>query len=152
MKLEDILKQNAVVSELKAGSRDGILEEMVEALLPEMRGEKAELLKILRTREDQSPTAIKDGIAIPHGRVPGQEKILMGFGRSSEGVPFGAPDGKPTHLFFLIFAPQNSAGEHLKVLARIARLCRDRNICRRLLRADSAGEIYRILMDEDSKL
>lgn len=152
MKLEDILKQNAVVSDLKAGSRDGILEEMVETLLPETGEDKEKLVNILKTREDQSPTAIKDGIAIPHGRVSGQDNILMGFGRSLEGVPFGAPDGKPTHLFFLIFAPQNSAGQHLKVLARIARLCRDPNIRRRLLRADSAGEIYRILMEEDGKL
>jgi PTS system nitrogen regulatory IIA component len=152
LKLQDILKQDAVTSDLKAKNRDQVLKEMVDALVPEIGPKKEELFKMLRVREDQCPTAIKDGVAIPHGRVPGMDRIFMGFARSRQGIPFGAPDSKPTHLFFLIFAPQNSAGEHLKVLARIARLCREPDIRRRLMQASSSQEIYRILTEEDKKL
>jgi PTS system nitrogen regulatory IIA component len=152
VKLTDVLKQKAVISDLQAQNRDDLLKEMVEALIPEADQEKEGLIQILKEREDQCPTAIKDGIAIPHGRVTGLEGIFMGFGRSRTGVSFGAPDGKPTHLFFLIFAPQNSAGEHLKVLARIARLCKNSSLRERLLRAESREEIYKILMEGDAKL
>ncbi len=152
MKLTDALKQKAVIPDLRARNRDDLLEEMVQALAPELGQKKERLVQILKEREDQCPTAIKDGIAIPHGRVAGLEDIFIGFGRSRAGIKFGAPDGKPTYLFFLIFAPQNSAGEHLKVLARIARLCKNSSLRERLIRAESREKIYEILMEGDAKL
>lgn len=152
VRLKDTLNRGAIIPELRGASRDEVLRELVDVVAKDVGQDREKLFTILKEREEQSPTAIKFGIAIPHGRVNGLERICMGFGRSIGGIKFGAPDGKPTHIFFLIFAPQNSAGEHLKVLARIARLCRDPSLREKLLEADSGNEIYNILMDGENKL
>ena len=82
-------------------------------------------------RERISTTAIGEGVAIPHGKLPGLERIYGVFARSSEGVDFNSLDGGPTHLFFVLIAPENAAADHLKALARISRLLKDEVFRRR---------------------
>ncbi len=152
MRLKETLVREAIVDELKAQARDEVLRELVNALPDGMNVDRARLFKILKEREEQSSTAIRGGVAIPHGRVPGLDKIILSLGRSKQGVEFGAPDNKPTHIFFLLFAPQEATGEHLRMLARIARLCQVPNLITRLLSAKDREEIYQILTEEDDKL
>jgi PTS system nitrogen regulatory IIA component len=89
-------------------------------------------------------------VAIPHGKVGGIEHLVAAFGRSRNGVLFDSLDGKPAHLFFLIVAPEYSAGMHLKALARISRLLKDERFRRSLLDAEDADELQRILREEEA--
>ncbi len=106
---------------------------------------------MLNERERLGSTAIGDGIAIPHGKLKGITQILGVFGRSREGIDFDSLDGSPTHLFFLLVAPEDSASLHLKALARVSRLFKDGGFRQRLLDAADSDELYRLLKEEDSK-
>ena len=90
-------------------------------------------------------------MAIPHGKLPGIKRVFAAFARSPQGVDFQSLDGRPTHLFFLLVAPEDSAGAHLKALARISRLFKDPEFRTRLMQAKDAQEIFRVIADEDAK-
>jgi PTS system nitrogen regulatory IIA component len=102
-------------------------------------------------REKLGSTGIGDGIAIPHGKMKGIEELVTSFGRSIKGVDFESIDNKPTHLFFLLVAPENSAGVHLKALARISRLLKDSGFRNRLMEASDRQDLFRIIAEEDEK-
>jgi PTS system nitrogen regulatory IIA component len=152
MKLIDILNESAIVPDLLASTKTEALEALVEAMAnshPEV--DEQEMLNILLEREELGSTGIGDGIAIPHGKSPNVSQITSGFGLSKSGIEFDSLDGKPAHLFFLLIAPENSAGDHLKMLARISRMLKNTEFRKRLLSADSQREIYQIISEEDSK-
>lgn len=153
MKILDFLNFEGIIASLDADTKEGVLVELVE---PIARGnaavDKDRLVKILIERENLGSTGIGGGIAIPHGTFEGLDHLAASFGRSSGGVDFNSMDNKPTHLFFLLVAPKNSAGEHLKALARISRLFKDPILKRDLQRAESANEIYSLLEESDHRL
>jgi len=95
-----------------------------------------QLSDTLLEREKLGSTGIGEGVAIPHGKLPGLPGLLAAFGRKRAGVDFAAIDGKPTHLFFVLFAPDNSAGLHLKALARISRLFKQPQFRQAILNAE----------------
>jgi PTS system nitrogen regulatory IIA component len=105
----------------------------------------------LSERERLGSTAIGDGIAIPHGKIRGVRQIIGTFGRAIKGVDFDSLDGHPTHLFFLLVAPEDSASLHLKALARVSRLFRDNAFREHLLAARDSAEIYGLIVEEDSR-
>jgi PTS system nitrogen regulatory IIA component len=125
------------------------MSETIAAGLPSLSAQH--LTSILMEREGLGSTGIGDGVAIPHGKVPGLSSIAAVFGRSRAGVQFHSSDGKPAQLFFLIVAPEKSAGMHLKVLARVSRLLKDARFRRELLAARDAVDLRRILKEEDDK-
>jgi PTS system nitrogen regulatory IIA component len=90
-------------------------------------------------------------VAIPHGKLGGITQLLAAFGVSREGVDFEAIDGKPTHLFFALVAPENSAGVHLKALARISRLFKSPRFRAAILEAPTAQAIHEIIVQEDAR-
>jgi PTS system nitrogen regulatory IIA component len=90
-------------------------------------------------------------VAIPHGKLPGVERVLGIFARSPEGVDFASLDGGPTHLFFMLIAPENAAADHLKALARISRLLKDPAFRSRLIEGKTREEIFDIIVQEDQK-
>ena len=152
MKIEDILSEELVLSDLKATTKTDVLVELASAVVrqhPELDG--ARLVAALEDRERLNSTALGDGVAIPHGKLPGLRRVLAAFGRSRAGVDFQSLDGKPTHLFFLLVAPEDSAGAHLKALARISRLLKDPGFRARLLEAPDAQMIWTIIRDEDAR-
>ncbi|MGH7907926.1 MAG: PTS sugar transporter subunit IIA, partial [Candidatus Binataceae bacterium] len=106
---------------------------------------------VLDERERLGSTAIGDGIAIPHGKLKGVSRILGVFGRHPGGVDFESLDGNLTYLFFLLVAPEDSTSLHLKALARVSRLLKDGGFRERLLKAADAGEIFRLIKDEDAR-
>ena len=116
---------------------------------PELDRQK--VLDVLRERERISSTAIGEGVAIPHGKLAGVDRVLGIFARSREGVDFASLDGAPTHLFFALIAPEDAAADHLKALARISRLLKDETFRRRLMQGKSAQELYSIIAEEDDK-
>ena len=152
MKIAEFLRPNAVVAELSARSKADVLDELCHALArahPELKADR--LLEVLREREKLGSTGIGEGVAIPHGKLAGLPQLVASFGVSRPGVDFDAIDGKPTHLFFALVAPENSAGVHLKALARISRLFKNSRFRQSILDARSAEEIYRLIAEEDAR-
>jgi PTS system nitrogen regulatory IIA component len=152
MKITEILNPEMVIPGLKGTTKTDVLRELAEALakkFPEIKLEQ--LTAVLAERERLGSTAIGDGIAIPHGKLPGVKKILGAFGRHPNGVDFESLDGNPTQLFFVLVAPEDSASLHLKALARVSRLLKDNAFRDRLLAAPDAAEIYRLIKEEDAK-
>ena len=150
MKITDILDANSVIEELNSQDKKGVLEELVAILVANGRlSEQEDPVQILLERERLGSTGIGDGIAIPHGKLKEINTILCSFGRSSKGINFQAIDEKPTHLFFLLLAPEDSAGEHLQALARLSRLLKDVRFRKRLMEATTKKEIYRLIVEED---
>jgi len=110
------------------------------------------LREILLERESLGSTGIGEGVALPHGKSKEVDKFLASFGRSLPGIDFQSLDGKPTHLFFLLINPENSAEMHLKILAQISRLMKDPPFPKRLMVARSAEEIHSIFFEGGRKL
>lgn len=148
----DILDKGMIISQLTSTNKTGVLRELVRVLAQvEKEVDEERMLEILLERESLGSTGIGEGVAIPHGKSKDVKKLLASFGRSLPGVDFQSMDGKPAHLFFLLVAPENSAGIHLKALARISRLMKDQNFRKRLMEANSAEEIYSLFSEGDEK-
>lgn len=153
MRVVDILNQELVVSELHSATQTEVLRELSEKLAayyPHLKTE--ELVSVLLERERLGTTAIGEGIAIPHGKLPGLKDVVAVFGRSLTGIDCHSLDGALTQLFFLLVAPEDSAGIHLKALARVSRLLKDKSFRERLLQADTGTNLFQIIADEDGKL
>src|SRR6478672_6043671 len=143
MKIAEFLHPNAVVSDLSAGSKHDILRELCASLAkayPALRAER--LVEVLQEREKLGSTGIGEGVAIPHGKLPGMSQLMASFGVSRSGIDFEAIDGKRTDLFFALVAPENAAGIHLKALARISRLFKNPRFRAAILDAKTAPEIH----------
>jgi PTS system nitrogen regulatory IIA component len=152
MKITDILDESSVIQDLRATTKKGVLEELSNVLVE--RGklpDHEKVVEILLEREKLGSTGIGDGIAIPHGKMRGIKELVISFGRSIKGVDFESIDNKPTHLFFLLVAPENSAGVHLKALARISRLLKDSSFRNRLMEARDRQDLFMIIAEEDEK-
>lgn len=152
MKIMDILVKDAVVLNLASKDKNGILQEMSQALAAAEPSVSAdELLQILVEREGLQSTGIGEGVAIPHGKMAGLDRLMASFARSAEGVDFDSIDGQPTQLYFLLVVPEHSGGQHLKALARISRFFRDSAFRDKLLGAATAEDIFRAIDEEDAK-
>ncbi len=149
MKILDNLDPQAIVPELKATDKNGVLNELSAVLADVSGASQEEMMRVLLDRERLGSTGIGGGVAIPHGKLQSLDSLLLAFGRSREGVDFDAMDGKPTHLFFLLLAPEDSTGGHLKMLARISRLLKDSVFRESLLNAGNGNDLYAIFEQED---
>jgi PTS system nitrogen regulatory IIA component len=152
MKIMDILKKEFILEELKAKSKREVLVELATVFAKgKIKLDPEAMLRVLMEREKLGSTGIGDGIAIPHGKLAGLEEMVIAFGRSREGVDFEAMDGKPAHLFFLLMAPENSAGQHLKALAKISRMLKDAVFRKYLLAAKTHDNLYQALVEKDDE-
>ena len=151
MKICDVLHKEAILSDLKAQNKKGILEELVAPVAAIANVNQEDLVKVLLERERLGSTGIGGGIGIPHGKMRDLESLVLGFGLSRKGVDFESLDSKPTHIFFLLVTPENSTGLHLKLLARISRILKNEPFKERLLNASDAEEIFGIIKEEDEE-
>jgi len=152
MKILDILDKECIIPELRSRTKREVLEELTGALLNfKANLDKEALVEVLLERERLGSTGIGDGIAIPHGKVKDLDELVLSFGRSSQGIEFDSMDGRPTHLFFLLIAPENSAGIHLRALAKISRLLKSSNFRQRLLEAGTEEELFQVIQEEDKE-
>jgi PTS system nitrogen regulatory IIA component len=152
MKILDILAPDAIIPAMRATTKSDALKEiatLLATLHPEIDG--ARLVQVLLDREALGSTAIGEGIAIPHGKMPRVGNVVAAFGRSDAGIAFDSLDGKPTRLFFLLVAPEDSAGLHLKALARVSRLLKDKSFRDRLAGGGSQEQLFAIIKEEDQK-
>lgn len=152
MRLEDVLREDCVLPDLEATEKRELLDEMVTDLSTKIEGlSREDLLEAILEREQLGSTGIGYGVAIPHAKISGFDRIIVSFARSKVGVAFQSTDEKPVNLFFLIVAPENSTAAHLKVLASISRILKDGAFRKNLLKAGSRKDLYNIIIDADSR-
>ena len=153
MKFSELINKNYIIPEFKGSTKKQVLEELVEALASiNVEIDKVVLLNALLEREKLGSTGIGDGVAIPHGKLNGLDNIILLFGKSGQGVDFDAIDRKPVCMVFLLVAPADSAGLHLKALARLSRMLREKEFKNRLLIASDSEALLKIIIDKDENL
>ena len=145
MSLNDLVAPNAILPALKVNSKKQVLQELAaRAAVLSGQNERA-IFDILMQREKLGSTAIGNGIAIPHGKMPGLTRLFGLFARLDRPVDFEALDNQPVDLVFLLLAPESAGADHLKSLARIARLLRDPAITHKLRAMHDAELLYAVL-------
>ena len=149
MKILDVLHEETIIIELKSKDKKGVLEELVEPVSRITKINHEKLVKILMDRERLGSTGIDGGIGIPHGKLKELDSLILGFGLSKSGVNFESMDGRPTHIFFLLFTPENSTGLHLKLLARISRILKNDDFKEKLINVSTVDEVISIIKEND---
>lgn len=154
MKILDFLSKKAIIPSLKNTSKEETISELVDALI--VAGEidkkdRAKIIESLMAREALGSTAIGHNVGIPHTKSDCVKRLVAAFGLSQRGVEFDSLDGEPVYIFFLLLAPQDSAGPHLKALARISRLTKDKYFRDSLRQAADGKAILKIISQEDDK-
>lgn len=145
MPLNDLVAPQAVIPALKVNNKKQALQE-IAARAAELTGRpEREILDVLMQRERLGSTAIGSGIAIPHGKLPKLDRLFGLFARLDRPIDFEALDGQPVDLIFLLLAPENAGADHLKALARIARLLRDADMTRLLRDSSDREALYAVL-------
>ncbi len=155
MKITDLIKAKAISADLKGTNKEEVIKELVDLLIDTNGLEKKyknKVFEVLMAREALGSTAIGQGIAIPHGKCDCVKKIVGCLGVSKNGINFDSLDGEPAHIFFLLLAPVDSAGPHLKALARISRLLKDKFIRDSLRSVGDEKSILQIIEQEDVRL
>jgi PTS system nitrogen regulatory IIA component len=145
MPLTDLIASNAIIPALKVNSKKQVLQELAaRAAVLSGQSERA-IFDILMQREKLGSTAIGNGIAIPHGKMATLTRLFGLFARLDRPVDFDALDNQPVDLVFLLLAPEDAGADHLKALARIARLLRDSSVAHKLRASHDAESIYAVL-------
>jgi len=152
MKIMDFLHKKAVSVNIKSTDKEGVIRELVDLLsnAAEIKN-KEDLIGAVLAREALGSTGIGQGIGIPHAKSQNVKELVAAFGLSKNGVDFDSLDGEPAYIFFLLLAPEESAGPHLKALARISRMLKDKYFRELLRKAKDENEVLRIIQEEDSK-
>ena len=153
MKIMEILVKDSVILDLGVRTKREVLAEMAGSLAKvEPQIEAGRLLDVVMEREALQSTGIGEGVAIPHGKLPGLGRLVASFARSRAGIDFESIDGQPTHHFFLLVVPEHSGGQYLKALARISRFFRDPAFRQSLARGEQLDDVIHAIEEEDAKL
>lgn len=154
MKLSELLSENAIGMTLAARDKNEAISELVALLVKSAGGavsRQDDVVKAVWDREELMSTGIGQGVAIPHAKTNAVDKLYTVFGRSPAGIDFAALDQKPVHLFFLLVAPEDQSGPHVKALARISRLLKHAYFRQALIDAKEAAEVMTIIREEELK-
>ena len=152
MKIVEFLNEKAVNANIKTTTKEGVLRELVDTLAKaEGIKNREDLVKVLLNREALGSTGIGQGVGIPHAKTNSVKKLVAALGICAQGVNFDALDGEPVHIFFLLVAPEDSAGPHLKGLARISRLLKDKYFRESLKQLSDEKAILKLIREEDAK-
>ena len=147
MDIADLLDPRAVIPSLRAANKKQLLQEIARRAA-EITGESERaIFDVLLERERLGTTGVGSGIAIPHGKLPGLKRLYGLFARLETPIDFEAIDEQPVDLVFLLLAPGGAGADHLKALARVSRLLRDRTICDKLRGSDKAEALYALLTE-----
>jgi PTS system nitrogen regulatory IIA component len=147
--LTELLTPDRVLVPLTARDKRGIISELAERLVAQTGGALDDVLRAVEERESVLSTGVGFGVAIPHARSSAVRELGIVGGVSREPVPYDSIDGEPVRLFFLIVGPESSAGLHVKLLSRIARLVRRDGVRRDLIEARTPDEFYHVLRDAE---
>src|SRR5690242_2044918 len=145
MPLSDLLAPNAIFPSLKAGNKKQMIQQLSAEGAKLSGSDERKIFEILLQRERLGSTGIGHGVAIPHGKLAKIERIFGLFARLEKPIDFEALDGEPVDLVFLLLAPEGAGADHLKALARVARLLRDPEVARKLRNSRDAEALYAVL-------
>jgi nitrogen PTS system EIIA component len=149
--LSELLTPGHVVVPLAATDKPGVIAELARRLVDRSGGDYDDVYRCVMRREQELSTGIGFGVAIPHGRSPTLAELGVVAGVATAPVPFDALDGQPVRLFFMSVGPESAAGQHIKVLSRIARLIRHEELRERLLRAHTAEDFQQALLRAEER-
>jgi nitrogen PTS system EIIA component len=149
MKILEVLNKDAIIVDLKAKDKKGVLHELVAPVARLSGVSHEDLLRVLMERERLGSTGIGGGIGIPHGKCEQLSSLMLGIGISKRGVAFDTMDRRPAHIFFLLLAPENSAGLHLELLAHVSRLLKSEAFKSTLMQAETPEEIFEAIREKD---
>lgn len=153
MKFSDFVSREAIRAELTADDKQGVIREMVQALLDAGRiaaDEHDSIVKAILKREELGSTGIGRGVAVPHTKHPSIDRLVGTVAVSSEGVDFDSLDGEKVHLFFLLISPPDRPSDHLRALENVSRQLRDETFCKFLKQAKSPEDILLLLDEADN--
>ena len=147
MELGDLITLDAIIPKLAAKTKKQVLQDLADKAAALTGIDGRDILEALLQRERVGSTAVGRGIAIPHGRLAGLERILSLFARLEQPVEFEAPDEEPVDLIFVLLAPEHAGADHLKALARVSRLLREPQTIERLRLSHDRAALYSILTE-----
>src|SRR5215467_4258103 len=147
MEIEDLITPQSVIARLRATSKKQVLQELAKRAAEATGLQERAIFDVLLERERLGTTGVGDGIAIPHGKLPELRRLHGLFARLDTPVDFDAVDDQPVDLIFLLLAPEGAGADHLKALARIARLLRDQDVAKKLRASRDAQAIYSLLTE-----
>ena len=147
MEIRDLITPDSVIANLRVPSKKQALQELARAAAGLVDADERQVFDVLMERERLGTTGVGNGIAIPHGKLPGLDRLYGLFARMERPIDFQAIDEQPVDLIFLLLAPESAGADHLKALARVSRLLRDRATCDKLRGTDSAEALFAILSD-----
>lgn len=147
VEIADLITPRSVIAQLRAASKRQALQELAKRAASITGVQERTIFDVLSERERLGSTGIGYGIGIPHGKLPGLERICGVFARLERPIPFDAIDDQPVDLIFVLLAPENAGAEHLKALARVSRLLRDRAVCDKLRGTEGPEALYALLTD-----
>ena len=153
MKFADFVSPEAIKAGLKADTKDGVIEEMVAALVAANRiaaDDTEGILKAIKKREELGSTGIGRGVAVPHTKHPSVDRLVATVGISEEGVDFDSLDGEKVQLFFLLVSPPDRPSDHLRALENISRQLREDSFCRCLKQSKTAADVKQLLEEADN--
>ena len=148
MRMADFVVRDAIIPQLAAATKEGVIREMVESLRAagQFRGTEIEdVIRAILKRELLGSTGIGRGVAIPHTKHNGVERLVGTVAVSQQGVPFESLDGEPVYVFVLLISPQDRPGDHLRALENVSRCLRDDGFVRSLRQAKTKEEIWELL-------
>ncbi len=148
MGLDDLLRPEGVINNLRATCKRDALQSLADAASPLVGRPASEIVETLLEREQLGSTGVGDGVALPHGKMEGLNKIVGVLARLETPVSFDAVDDQPVDLVFMLLAPANATAAHLKALAKVSRLLRDGDARSALRGADTAEALYAIATAE----
>ncbi len=150
MRLDQMFKIEFLNDNLLSNTKADVLAELINVLIRSgLKIDRVKAIDVLQQREKLGSTGIGDGVAIPHGKISELNDLVVAFGRSKNGISFDAIDGKPVYLFFLLLAPENSTGQHLKALAKISKMLKTPNFRKKLIDAKSTSDLYTAIVEQD---
>lgn len=149
MDIRDLITTDGVVSGLKASSKKQALQDLAKRAADITGLHERAIFEVLMERERLGTTGVGNGIAIPHGKLPNLNRLYGLFARLEKPVDFQAIDDRPVDLIFLLLAPESAGADHLKALARVSRLLRDKTVCEKLRGTESAEALYALLTESE---
>lgn len=154
MKFSDFVSPEAIVADLQATDKEGVIREMARGLVAASRideGEYENIVRAVLNREELGSTGIGRGVAVPHTRHPSVDRLVGTVAVSRKGIDFASIDGEQVTLLFLLVSPVDRPGDHLRALESITRTLRDDQFCQQLKKAKNADEIRRLLQRSDEQ-
>ena len=147
MEISELISLEGIAANLRATSKKQALQDLARRAADVTGESERAIFEVLIERERLGTTGVGNGIAIPHGKLPGLDRLYGLFARLETPIVFDAIDEQPVDLICLLLAPESAGADHLKALARVSRLLRDRSVCEKLRGSDSAEAVYALLTE-----